>query len=618
MKAWQILPIGLLFLSVIRQAAGSPGQDPLAPASFSLLEAGTYKGIDVDRWNGWYRFSSREIGGWRPLLEDRLTVTLHRAPGFKPQWKVDQSLDMRLDRSISPVSNLMLVGSHREFRDQPTEPYADITMTNPSQPPRSIKMASLDVVPVRGFAEKIRKVTFGLGGSLVSGSRFEMGGSVGPVFDQQGGIEQNGIRYDAGFGFEADSIAWNGEGWLERFGTGDYHNLKLGMDGGYMFGEGAHNQLQCAYTTGKRREISPFDAAVSHREDTRFSLENRLDFLTGNELNITWLSNLNNRTAISSRESGSQRDHEMIWNNDLVTDLSLWSVNLIARGGLDLQQQEYGGSLTQGRNTRLQLTAAILASPEDSLVADAAGVRYRFDTPDALDHNDRDELRWKFRIIYRRAVSSDFALKAGLETDLNHLVYLHSSRSGENRWTRLFSLYGETPWNYRWLQNRARFSVAAHYTAYDYSPFDVTQSRVFRSYIATDTLRLHFTRGWGLELSGSKELDDHGGFNWSRWVENVAEEGESETMAILPFRRNVNYDISFGWMFFNRKSVLKHGSAPGTIATEIHSDGPQARLQWQVFPSLTTEFSGAILHTRRKDMPDESIPDLNLQIEWSF
>ncbi len=583
-----------------------------------VITVRSLKGLDFDGWDSEISADNVLIGRGKASLDERLKVRFHRVSGYQPQWKVDHSLRFHFDRPFSSSNGLVFALSRQEYRDQSTRRYQigrnAITPLSPYDP----TIISMENHFINSDDDIIRSTNFGVGGRLKTENGIELEGLLGPVFDHRAGVSQEGIKYGFKFDFDTDSIAWKGDGWFSHFGSGDDHNVNLEAEGKYGLSDAALDWFTVRYMTGSRREFLGISGDIGRRDDSRVELNNDLTVIISEMMKFDWNSNLTNKMAQSRNQISGRRDREFNWQNNLE---GVWSASgkfVLFTSGIDIQQQEYAGGLTQGRNSRLQIMTGFETPSMDSSIVEVGVSRYRFDTPDELDYNDRDELSWHVGIRSGTQITSTVGIRGGVEANLNHLVYIHRSRSGENRWTRQFTLFSEVPWQDYPITNRARFAVSAHYTDYDFLPFDLTRSRLFRTFTAVDTFRFDASRGWGGEIAGSGQLNDHGQLDWSEWIENVSERGYSYTVTILPYRKINNSEIALGWLMHRRSStLLQDGDSPKN-GEDVRSRGPVARVYMKPSKSVRLEFLATFLTISQLGKHSENQPEMNFTFTWTL
>jgi len=252
----------------------------------------------------------------------------------------------------------------------------------------------------------------------------------------------------------------------------------------------------------------------------------------------------------------------------------------------------------------------------DSLGLKASAARYRFDTPDAADQNDRDELQYQMELAGCWILTPTFRLRALTEADLHHLVYLYRARSGENRWNRSFRLAVDLPWREEFLRNLARFSVTSVYTDFDYEPAKNDQSRVYRTFNLGDSLTVRFSSAFLWSNNLSLLVDDHGRLLWDEWIQNLSERGYSLALTTLPTWSDARFSVSGGWMWLRRFSRVFDESGGSSIGEDMRAQGPVWVATFNEDGRIKGEFRGRVLRFSDKKRGDQNVPDVALNITW--
>ena len=132
-------------------------------------------------------------------------------------------------------------------------------------------------------------------------------------------------------------------------------------------------------------------------------------------------------------------------------------------------------------NTTLALSANWRFRYSDSLIVHTSLQRYRYDTPDLKNFDDRDELRFRFDIREIHTFSQALTLESKASLHMHHFVYIYGERSADNNWNRILKVNPTVTWQ---LSPAIRFSqsaeVLANYIDYDFdSMFPSTRSFLY-------------------------------------------------------------------------------------------------------------------------------------------
>jgi hypothetical protein len=138
---------------------------------------------------------------------------------------------------------------------------------------------------------------------------------------------------------------------------------------------------------------------------------------------------------------------------------------------------------------------------------------FRYDTPSSLNDDDRDELLQILRFFLRIKMSREIEIEVPLDLNNQHLVYIFSTRSVNNNWNKIIKLSPSITFENSRVKNKARFSVLANYTIYDFeSQVSVVKSYIFRQFYLSDSIsfpifdRISFDGNFQLIFSESGRL----------------------------------------------------------------------------------------------------------------
>ncbi|MDP8228568.1 MAG: hypothetical protein P9M15_03850 [Candidatus Electryoneaceae bacterium] len=611
-----------------------------------VLTATYRQGFNLEQWYG-NILLNRMFGKTGSLeFDERLTVWLHHASGYQRQWKVNQQLDFTVQHPAKKPFDWLLTGEMGRFIDRQAHRTANDIRFFPLIP------LEQDISFQQGSAQwntfggtnNITDGYLGLGGAYNWQKQVTLNSVIGPLYDNHNGFIRHGLRWTAGLDGSNDKNSVQVDGWLDRFPGGNDYGWSAVLRGDYIFaGQGSDN-FTILYSGDKRRQSFSLAEMANRRYDETLILSNHLttggqEYLSSRSTgwSMSWDSQMIRQRTTHSGGNIDYSNREFVWRNDLNL---LWDISRDLSGnvtaGVDLQQQQYTGDIIQGRRAHLGQILHYTPSSSDTLSLETRAIRYRYDTPDESDYNDRDELRYLIALNYGKILSPQINLKFRLEIDLHHLVYIYRARSGDNRWTRLLTLSSELPWDDGPINNVARFAVTSHYTNYDYSPATESMSRVYRSFTARDTLRIAFSRRFDCEADFALMVDDHGRFRWSDWVEEISEDGYGYTFALKPSGTISDYRISAGWSWHRRRTTLHltSGSAGSSGETadgeSIRSSGPLFSFTFPAsrydgfsgsgrsFKGLRAELTGSILWVDDRLRGSYRLPDIHLLLLWSF
>jgi hypothetical protein len=138
----------------------------------------------------------------------------------------------------------------------------------------------------------------------------------------------------------------------------------------------------------------------------------------------------------------------------------------------NIEQQRLQANKLENTAQRTMLTTALNASVTQNdkirLVSSVGILRY--DTPDASNNDDRDELLVTSGLEILHRLSSHMLLTLTADLTLFHLVYLRQEQSANNNWNRVIRLSPSVEFvPTSWFRTVARAEVLANYTVSDSS-----------------------------------------------------------------------------------------------------------------------------------------------------
>ena len=586
------------------------------------------KGFEIDSWTAELSLNSIRPGKSEFYFREDISALLYSTSGFHRHWKVDQNLNFRFDRTVNRRFGWLLSGEQELFYNQRAYRYIDDI--NPTAVFPNITtyhgIAGQSTVSSRSDIET---------NHLAAGVKYKFGTnlnsfcSVGPMSDKRRGDRNEGIKMKAGL-----KNSWNNgsvwfDGWIDRLPVGTYHGVTAELDSEHQLAEGASDAYSISYQNNRQRGFNPLGNVEVPRSDERLRISNQLSSKAEVPLQIAWDSQLSRQKTFQrslhqdiqsnySDDFKSGNGSGFNWKNDLITSYKTSNFNASVIGGIDLQEQNYYDALTQGTRNYLGTISEVSCDLLDSLSFEARVIKYRFDTPDENDLNDRDELRYILILNSRKQLTPALGLRLRLETDLHHLVYIYRPRSSENRWTRLFILSCGVPWSEDRIKNIAKYSVSSSYTVYDYGPVDSELSRVFRFYSIVDTLNIRVLNNIDLEMSLEYIIEDHGKFRWSDWVEDVSEEGYTVSSSIIPTYRITDMNLGFGWRFQQRFTWVYRKGGEKFRGEAVRSDGPILFLSARPADRITAEVTGQMLRVDDNFRGTYNLPDIRCRLTWTL
>jgi hypothetical protein len=239
------------------------------------------------------------------------------------------------------------------------------------------------------------------------------------------------------------------------------------------------------------------------------------------------------------------------------------------------------GNIARRTSLASQWTADISSRDQLNLVGSASILRY--DTPDTLNTDDRDELRLTLGVEEVHVASPHLRVSLSANVALTHLVYLHRLQSANNAWNRVIRFSPRVDYTPSPAVRSVNIAeVMANYTAYDFEDqIALVRSFSFRQASWIDSTSIRFSRNTGLEFTGSARVYVRGILRWKEFTErpqNFFVEFSLWPQLVLGIEESVR--IGVGYRYFNQDRYrYKQGNR--VFDRQIASLGPTVQLGWR-------------------------------------
>lgn len=503
-----------------------------------------------------------------------------------------------------------------------------------------------------GLFNDVRSHAAGIGLRFTPSPRVRLTAAAGPKWDSRMGFHDHGFFFS---GEEAlTDLEWGGylhylQGTLEmdRYAVRRNHESSLAYAVARVFSPASSDSLRL-FTTSRRRDnyTSPLGDVESLREENK-GFENLLNYGIGRWaqlfLRASWQFRNVELLSFGSEAAARQRKR-----NDQLGDHALEVVvarhrlhGRIALNYNTLQQRydlvtgvvqspfsQYTAFVTPDNNSnRLQLLTEF-NSPvgrRDSLAFYASISRFRYDTPDTNNFDDRDELRINSQVTFGRQLNRALRFELQASASLYHMVYIFGERSADNNWNRILRLrpvlsYTPSPR----LQWHNAFEVLANYVDYDFDNLAVqTRSFVFRKFAWDDSLACALSRRSTLKLDYRLQLEENGQLYWADWKERVLTTRASHWLQLrVLFAAAPALSLGPGYGFYSRREWRHDFDALGDAlvipSQKFSSHGPALSIYYT--PSRRARF--ILDGQRRRVHPWQqqryTINTLDLRLDWLF
>lgn len=260
------------------------------------------------------------------------------------------------------------------------------------------------------------------------------------------------------------------------------------------------------------------------------------------------------------------------------------------------------------------LTTDITQDDRIHLVSSANILRY--DTPDTLNTDDRDELLLTSGIEVFHRFSSHLILTLTADITLFHLVYLHSNQSANNNWNRVLRFsptieYAPT-W---WFRSIAHTEVLANYTISDYEEQVASiRSFSFRQALWSDSTIVQIGKSVRCNFSGSLRIFERGTLRWKEFKERPEEYFIEKTMwPEIVWSSAIGLKVGIGFRYFGQDRY-KYIEGKRVFNQGIEALGPTALIEWSGLGAEKVSINGWREEQKVNGKTTTNISNLSIQV----
>ena len=384
------------------------------------------------------------------------------------------------------------------------------------------------------------------------------------------------------------------------------------------------NEFEAAYQQHKRSYYLSAGGEIAERREIHRRIQNQLGYPLGKGHNLR-ISTSASDSKIEIASGGSRNQHREVETNfriAVLTSRSFYAGNLLYEW--NSQNQEFDEDRINGNHQALRAISTFRLSPVDRLSLNASIVKNRFDTPDTMNFDDRDEWSTRMSLIYSRPINRYLDFSQEMSVYLDHLVYIFSEKSENNYWRRVFRLASTlTSTPFPGVVNRNGFLVASTYRDYDFDREDNPRSDVYRRFTAVDSLELPLKRHINCLLIYQIDLEDRGLLDWSEWIQQISEEYRAQRFqATISYRSPLGWTLSGGWIESVRLG-WRYSSTSVNVRTKslfqnIRTSGPIIACNWSGFDRIEIEVSSQWQWIEDREREDQSLLFADINLRWNF
>ncbi|HTS00798.1 MAG TPA: hypothetical protein VML00_13645 [Bacteroidota bacterium] len=268
------------------------------------------------------------------------------------------------------------------------------------------------------------------------------------------------------------------------------------------------------------------------------------------------------------------------------------------------------------RHTQLAGAAVIPVSSSDRVeLAGSVGI-LRYDTPSALNLEDRDELLVALTLSTWHRVSRTLDVGIVLGGSIDHLVYLLSERSANNNVNRVLRLSPRTIFRpSEAFTSINAFEVLANYTVYDFEQqLPSVKSFSYRQFAWLDSTAFDLTHRIGFDFFAYWRVYERGQLEWTQFREVLQSEANELTYAVqcrvAPAARTL---FAVGVRYFGQTNYA-YTLGVRRVDTFLNSIGPTCAIAWEPGAHSRLTFEGWYQRQRQPGGVSRSLASMTMNI----
>jgi hypothetical protein len=480
--------------------------------------------VTTRNWNT--RFSlNKAVNLWNITVTSNVNISERILDRYEPRWENIADLKFNSSKKLNDNFEFVFETSGQDIRDHEAKVVLDKLIT-PNRPFTYLPDPILDH-QVIGRNSQTQRGVFRSGVQFIKPElNFKAHFLSGQSLDNRLNTNGNGPSGRYGFSWQSpweDELSIDGDGWYDRFGDRQNHEIFLTGQTTRKIGEG-FDRLTVSWANDQSDLLRGNSGNFSRRKKADLLISNNISTLISN-----FISGSYDLSYQRSNINEELREH-----NDLyfIHDFQFKGIkdNYFGEFGYtySIEDIEDLNRLQLGRRQILSLLGGWSAD-RDSVTIDYNTQKMSYNSPEnEITIDDRDRLVHRIRTRGSFWMFQNTRYSIDLFLLLDHIVNLSSEKSGNNRWNRVIRLNNCVDWvPTTKVRNRAFFEVLANYTIYDFElseqPSSI-KSNVLRMWSVSDTLSLPLTENMLGIFSGRYDIEDRGRMRWDDFVQEVSNE----------------------------------------------------------------------------------------------
>jgi hypothetical protein len=257
--------------------------------------------------------------------------------------------------------------------------------------------------------------------------------------------------------------------------------------------------------------------------------------------------------------------------------------------------KQEGGVSTEGKfsfkppdfsSSRILMGAYLVGKfkHNDSLSVDYQVSRYRYNTPDTTNFDDRDELRYKAGLQLFYTIFPGFRIILKADLFLNHYVYIYAQKSANNYWNRVFRILPIIEFSpQRNLKLLSSYQILSNYYDYDFqdSAYVSVNSMIFRNYISQHEISWEINPYDRVSYRLQIEHEENGDLDWNKFVEEIKVTRKILTHEFMWTHSILQLKIGLGFGYNSRREWDWQNNQRQSLIYRLIGAGPRLSIQYK-------------------------------------
>jgi hypothetical protein len=548
-------------------------------------------GLDVIGWRSDYRIQ----GGDANRFAVTRTVGIRRRDieRIGSEWTYEEDVMLRGERPLNPLVNLRGWVDANLYSDE--------------------------------FQNQMHWVQQGAGVALTPVPWVELYPAVGAQEDFRQGHRDRGTLLTSHVMLVPPSWGEGSFSWgVEELGPRQNRDLDADYHVRGDFQEDTFDEFQISYQEQDRAYYIAAGEDIARRKQNDRSVRNLIGYPLGRGNSLTVTTSARDAKVDISSGNSLSRHREV----ETAVQLALRTVRDSYTGQVlyewNAQNQEFDQDRINGTHQAIRAIGSLQLTDADVITYNGSILKNRFDTPDTLNFDDRDEWSAHMSVTYTHPINDYLIFSQEAATYLDHLVYIFAQRSDNNYWRRVFRLVSTlTSTPFPDVVNRNSFLITTTYRDYDFDTEENPKSDVYRRYSAVDSLDAPIWRHLGCLVIYRLDLEDRGLLDWSDWIQQISEEYRTnQFQAAISYISPLGWMISAGWNESLRlgwryiSTSVEHRSK--ARFEEIRTSGPTLACHWWGFDRLEIQVSGQLQNIRDRVRGNQTLVFADVNLRWNF